>query len=119
MEKDKIRERWTECIQDLYNSNRDEEFQVECLDEGPDIMMEEVRYALKKMEAGKAVGPDELCVELIEALEEVGVEHFTKVLNKIYSTGHLPKDLCTSVFIALPKRPGAIECGQHRIQSAS
>ena len=40
MEKDKIRERWTEYIQDLCNSDRDEDFEVECLDEGLDIMKE-------------------------------------------------------------------------------
>ena len=66
------------------------------------------------MKAGKAAGPDELRIQLIESLEEVGVEHLTKVLNTIYSPGHLPKDLCTSVVIALPKTPGATECGQHR-----
>ena len=62
MEKDKIRERWTEYIQDLYNSDRGDGFEAECLDELPDIMTEEVRYALKKMKATKAAGPDELCV---------------------------------------------------------
>ena len=41
------------------------------------------------------------------------MEHLTKVLNKIYSTGHLPRDLCTSIFMALPKKPGATECGQN------
>ena len=38
---------------------------MECLDEGPDIMKEEVRYVLQKMKEGKTAGPDELCVELI------------------------------------------------------
>ena len=36
-------------MQDLYNSDSDEDFEVECLDEGPDITKEEVGYALKKM----------------------------------------------------------------------
>ena len=72
---------------------------------------------MKKTEAGKAVRPDELCVELVEALEEVGVENLTKVLDKIYSTEHLPKDLRSAVFIALPEKPGATECGQHHTVS--
>ena len=37
------------------------------------VLKEEVRYALKKMKAGKATGPDELFMELTKVLEEVGV----------------------------------------------
>ena len=103
--------RRAEYIQDMYNSDRDKDFELECLDEGPDE--EKVRYALKKVKAGKAAGSDGLYVELIERLEEIGVEHLTKVLNQIYSTGHLPIGLCTLVFIAILRKPGARECGQH------
>ena len=41
------------------------------------------------------------------------MKHLTKMLNRIYSREHLPEDLRTSVLIALPKNPGATECGQH------
>ena len=41
---------------------------MECLDKGPDMMKEEVRYALKKIKARKATGPDELCLELIDSV---------------------------------------------------
>ena len=36
------------------------------------------------------------------------------MLNNIYNRGHLPKDLCTSVSIALPRKIGETQCGQHR-----
>ena len=34
--------------------------------------------------------------------------------NEIYNSGHIPTNLSQSVFIALPKKPGAIECELHR-----
>ncbi|GFR66969.1 hypothetical protein ElyMa_003694800 [Elysia marginata] len=64
-----------------------------------------------KMKAGKATGPGGVAVEMIEALEEYGVEKLTSLLN---DTGEIPTDISRSVFIALPKKPGATECKLHR-----
>ena len=66
------------------------------------------------MKKGKAVGPDNVPIEFITALEETGVEEVTKLLNIIYETGKLLEDLTKSVFIALPKKPGTTECEKHR-----
>ena len=46
METDTIKERWSEYIHELYDSSRDEIMELN--DEGPEIMKEEVEYALKK-----------------------------------------------------------------------
>ncbi|GFS20164.1 LINE-1 retrotransposable element ORF2 protein [Elysia marginata] len=81
---------------------------------GPPIIKDEVRAAIRKMKAGKATGPDGVAVEMIEALEEYGVEKLTSLLNEIYDTGEIPTDISRSVFIALPKKPGATECELHR-----
>ena len=35
-------------------------------------------------------------------------------MNEVYDTGCIPNDLLKSVFIALPKRSGTIECQNHR-----
>ena len=113
MEKDKIRERRTEHVQDLYNSERDEGFAIECSEEGEAVMAEEVRHAIKKMKIGKATGTDGVAVEMISAVEDMGVEHVTRTLNSIYGTGYIPKDMQKSIFIAIPKKPGTTECGQH------
>ncbi|GFO01888.1 RNA-directed DNA polymerase from mobile element jockey-like [Plakobranchus ocellatus] len=77
---------------------------------GPPIMKEEVETAIKKMKHGKATGPDNISVELIEALEDFGIGKVTHLLNEIYDTGQIPTDLSKSIFIALPKKPGATEC---------
>ncbi|GFS20590.1 hypothetical protein ElyMa_006903200 [Elysia marginata] len=81
---------------------------------GPPIMNDEVRAAIRKMKAGKATGPDGVAAEMIEALEECGVEKLTYLLNEIYDTGEISADISRSVFIALPKKPGATECELHR-----
>ncbi|GFR84929.1 hypothetical protein ElyMa_002429600 [Elysia marginata] len=53
-------------------------------------------------------------MELIEALEDYGTEQVTALLNNIYETGNIPADISKSIFIALPKKPGAVECEHPR-----
>ncbi|GFO40407.1 RNA-directed DNA polymerase from mobile element jockey-like [Plakobranchus ocellatus] len=48
------------------------------------------------------------------ALEDFGIGKVTHLLNEIYDTGQIPTDLSKSIFIALPKKPGATECELHR-----
>ena len=38
----------------------------------------------------------------------------TDILNAIYDIGEIPSDLSKSIFLALPKNPGATECESHR-----
>ena len=69
---------------------------------------------MKKVRKGKAAGEDGVSVELIEALEELGIRKLTQVINKIYDSGELPHGMLRSTFIALPKKAKAVECSQHR-----
>ena len=69
---------------------------------------------MKKIKRQKAVGPDEIVTEMITSLEEYGVSKVTDIINEIYDTGEIPEDLCRSIFIALPKKPGTVECELHR-----
>ena len=114
MDKDKILERWTEYIGDLYNDTRNEERTGTTNNEGPPILEEEVISALKKMKNGKAAGPDNITKEMIDALEEFGISTVTKLLNNIYNSGSIPADMTKSIFIALPKTANANECESHR-----
>ncbi|ELT98390.1 hypothetical protein CAPTEDRAFT_77922, partial [Capitella teleta] len=68
------------------------------------------------MKTGKATGADGVAVEMFSAFEHLGVLKLTNILNnfKIYDTGNIPEDPLKSVFIALPKKPGANECNQRR-----
>ena len=66
------------------------------------------------MPKGKAAGPDEVYIESIQALDDLGAEWMTKIACKIYEEGHFPTDMSRSVFITLPKKDGTTKCELHR-----
>ncbi|GFO18885.1 endonuclease-reverse transcriptase [Plakobranchus ocellatus] len=114
MEKDKILERWSEYIKELFDDERKE---IEVMKDnfaGPPILKDEVRTAIWKMKNGKATGPDNIAAEQIKALDEFGINKITELLDEIYETGEIPKKMLKSIFIALPKKDGATECELHR-----
>ncbi|XP_071944773.1 uncharacterized protein [Antedon mediterranea] len=114
VEKTDILKRWTEYIGELFFDVRQAMPSFPDSEEGPKILKAEVRTAIKRLRKNKAAGPDGVAIEMIEALEEYGVEKLTEVINKIYEDGSFPEDLSKSIFIALPKKPGAVECEKHR-----
>lgn len=114
MNKEDILNRWSEYIVELFNDNRREMPIIKKEIDGPPILKEEVEAAVKKTKFGKALGPDNIPIEVIVALDGLGVEMITKLLNCIYDSGEIPDDLIKSIFIALPKSPGATECELHR-----
>ena len=114
MDKNDILDRWSEYIEELFSDNRNENIVLKRELDGPPILKEEVQAAIKKMKSGKATGPDNIPIEIITTLEDLGIEVVTKLLNSIYDSGNIPKEMLKSVFIALPKSPGATECELHR-----
>ena len=112
-EKDKVLKRWSEYIKDLYDDERPNVKIIDKNIDGPSILMEEVRYAMK-MKTGKATGSDMISIEMTEPLEEKGIEAVTHLLNEMYKTGEMPKDMLKSIFIAIPKKVGTIDCKSHR-----
>ena len=66
------------------------------------------------MRNNKAARTDEIVVEMVTALGDSGIEKLTDVINEIYDRGEIPEELSISIFIALPKKPGVIECYLHR-----
>ena len=115
MEKEKVLERWKEYICELFEDNRPPEYLVTRREkENLPILKEEIVKAIKSMPKGKAAGPDEVFIELIQALDDLGAEWMTKIANKIYEEGHFPTDMSRSVFITLPKKAGTTKCELHR-----
>ena len=54
--------------------------------------------------AGKATGPDMISTEMMQALEGIELDAITKMLNTIYDTGEIPKEMLQSTFIVLQKK---------------
>ena len=112
--KDKISERWSEYIEDLFDDERGQKPVIRKNVEGPRILKAEVTAAIAYMKRNKAAGPDGIVVEMIEALEGFRIDTMTEIINEIYDSGTIPEDLSKSIFIALPKKPNATECELHR-----
>ncbi|GFR64254.1 RNA-directed DNA polymerase from mobile element jockey-like [Elysia marginata] len=49
-----------------------------------------------------------------QAIFNWGIDQVTKLLNRIYDTGNIPKDMLISTFVTLQKKPRATECENHR-----
>ena len=81
---------------------------------GPRILEEEVRRAVREMKNDKADGGDGVVAEMVEAAGEFGVKKVTELANKMYDTGNIPEKMMENVFIAIPKKPGTVECKEHR-----
>ena len=114
MEKEDILNRWSEYIAELYHDDRGPPPIISNEDEGHPILEDEVQKAIGKMKKGKAAGPDDIPSELLTAMEETGIKAITNLINAIHATGCIPADLEKSVYIAIPKKPGTVECDQHR-----
>ncbi|GFR90814.1 hypothetical protein ElyMa_002577200 [Elysia marginata] len=76
-----ILKRWSQYVEELFDDVRGPRPPIRN-NEGPPIM-EEVRNAIRKTNHNKANGPDEILVELFDALYETCLVHFTE-LQKHY-----------------------------------
>ena len=113
VEKDAILNRSTEYIEELFHDVRGSMQSFPDLIKGPNILKSDVRTVIKVMRKNKAAGLDGVVIEMIDALEEYGVEKLTEIINKIYNDRKFPEDLSKSIFITLPKKPSAVNCEQH------
>ena len=66
-------------------------------------MLDVVRVAMKKMKYDKAAGPNDITLETLAALDDWGIDFITNLLNQIYGSGKILKEMCKSIFITLPK----------------
>ncbi|KAK3505583.1 hypothetical protein QTP70_021346, partial [Hemibagrus guttatus] len=77
-----VQRRWKEYFEELMNEENEREKRVEgvnSVEQKVDkIRKDEVRKALKRMKSGKAVGPDDIPVEVWKCLGEAAVEFLTE-----------------------------------------
>ena len=92
-DRDKILERRSEYIEELFDDNRGGVPEIHKNIEGLSILSFEVRAALKKMRNSRAPGPDGIMTEMIKAVDDFGIEKITKLADEIYENGKIPADL--------------------------
>ncbi|KAG8228642.1 hypothetical protein J437_LFUL008293 [Ladona fulva] len=87
--KHKLR-RWTAYIKDLFNDEERGNSKNIYTEEGPEILRSEVEQALKNSKNGKASGPDEIPVELLQLMDDENITVLLNLFNAIYFTGQIP-----------------------------
>lgn len=112
---EEIEKEWLKYVEELYkDDNRKPMAETTGGQTAPEITMSELEAALRKAKRRRAVGQDEIPVDVLKILSENGKKVLLKILNKIYKKGILPNDFKISTFIPLPKKVNAKKCEQHR-----
>src|SRR5579864_5080456 len=120
---DKIRERWKEYIEQLYDkAGKPEEEGIAVEREaivpedckGPPLMTSEIVEAIKDMKKNNSVGVDDIPAEFLKALGEEGTKELVEMCKELYDEGVWPEDFTRVVMMPLQKKSNAEECEDHR-----
>ncbi|KAK3533105.1 hypothetical protein QTP70_007319 [Hemibagrus guttatus] len=105
-----VQRRWKEYFEELINEENEREKRVEgvnSVEQKVDkIRKDEVRKALKKMKSGKAVGPDDIPVEVWKCLGEAAVEFLTSLFNRVLESERMPEEWRRSVLVLIFRNKG-------------
>ena len=80
----------------------------------PDILENEVKWALESITMNKASEDDGILVELFQILKDDAVKVLHSICQQIWKTQHWPQDWKMSVFISIQKKGNAKECSNYR-----
>ena len=79
------------------------------------VSREEVKNAVRRMKKGKAVGPDELPVEVWKCMGEMGIKFLTRLFYRLLMGERMPEEWRRSVVIPIYKNKGDAQCcGNYR-----
>ena len=82
------------------------------------IIKEEVRENMKRMKNGKAVGPDDIPVEVWKCLGEIALEFLTELYNRTMESERMPEEWRDSILIPIFKNKGDVQsCSNYRGKS--
>ncbi|KAK3518406.1 hypothetical protein QTP86_003494, partial [Hemibagrus guttatus] len=114
-----VQRRWKEYFEELMNEENEREKRVEgvnSVEQKVDkIRKDEVRKALKRMKSGKAVGPDDIPVEVWKCLGEAAVEFLASLFNRVLESERMPEVWRRSVLVPIFKNKGDVQsCSNYR-----
>ncbi|KAK3561822.1 hypothetical protein QTP86_017071 [Hemibagrus guttatus] len=114
-----VQRRWKEYFEELMNEENEREKRVEgvnSVEQKVDkIRKDEVRKALKRMKNGKAVGPDDIPVEVWKCLGEAAVEFLANLFNRVLESERMPEEWRRSVLVPIFKNMGDVQsCSNYR-----
>ena len=80
-----------------------------------DISQGEVKVALQKMGRKKAVGPDQIPIEVWRCLGDEGLRWLTSLFNKIFYSDNMPEEWRLGEVIPIYRNKGDIQvCSNYR-----
>ncbi|KAK3543047.1 hypothetical protein QTP70_009309 [Hemibagrus guttatus] len=114
-----VQRRWKEYFEELMDEENEREKRVEgvnSVEQKVDkIRKDEVRKALKRMKSGKAVGPDDIPVEVWKCLGEAAVEFLASLFNRVLESERMPEEWRRSVLVPIFKNKGDVQsCSNYR-----
>ena len=117
---DKILKRWKEYCEELYNYKiqkdvrvLNESVQIEDTRE-EEILLTEVKCAIKELKKGKAPGAYNIKAEQIQFGGETTAEMLHKLCNTILKAKEWSSQWAESVIITIPKKANSRMCSEHR-----
>jgi hypothetical protein len=79
------------------------------------IQESKVKQALKKMKTGKALGPDDIPIEVWRCLGDIAIVWLTKLFNIIFRSNKMPDEWRRSILVPIFKNKGVIQsCTNYR-----
>ena len=114
-----VLKRWKEYFEKLMNEENNRDPRIEEAEvvnkEVNCISREEVKNALRRMKKGKAVGPDELPVEVWKCMGKMGIKFLTRLFKRLLMGEQMPEEWRRSVLIPIYKNKGDAQCcGNYR-----
>ena len=91
-----VLKRWKEYFEKLMNEENNRESRTEepevVNEEVNCVNREEVKNAVRRMKKGKAVGPDELPIEVWMCMGKMGIKFLTRLFNRLLMGERMPKE---------------------------
>ena len=111
----RCKEYFEKLINEEYNRDHRTEKAEVVNEEVNCVSREKVKNALRRIEKGKAVGPDEMPVEVWMCMGKMGMEFLTRLFNKLLMSERMPEEWRRSVLIPIYKNKGDAQCcGNYR-----
>ncbi|KAM2693357.1 hypothetical protein EV2_007535 [Malus domestica] len=119
-----VKDRWRDYFHNLFNEGHERSTSLgelsnleECRNYSfyRRIRKEKVVVALKKMKHRKAVGPDDIPIEVWKVLGETGIAWLTDLFNRILKTKKMPNEWRKSTLVPIYKNKGDVQnCMNYR-----
>ena len=115
-EAEDIKKRWQEYTEELFKKGlHDQDNHVAVITHlEPDVLENEVKWALGSITTNKASRGDGIPVELFQILNHDAVKVLHSMCQQIWKTQQWPQDWKRLVFIPIPKKGNAKACSNYR-----